>query len=205
MAMRKLVFARYAAVLTFLFLPAVALGLEVNDYSPARNDRFSSGYPASPVANTSSEFIGSGYDWSGVGWRSGDGSRSYALLDSRHFLYAAHYSPGSGATIQFASTDGPVKSYVVGDLSGSLQGDLAIGTFTAPIPKQDNVHPYPILFQGYLADTYFIPPSPTTSSCMVRRRGLAGTRSTASASSAATRRLTTISSLTRRRRTAHDL
>jgi autotransporter-associated beta strand protein len=160
MTMRKPVFARYAAVLTFLFLPAVALGLEVNDYSPARNNRFSSGYPASPVANTSTQFIGSGYDWSGVGWLSGASSCSYALLDSRHFLYAAHYSPGSGATIQFASTDGPVKSYVVGDLSGSLQGDLAIGTFTAPIPKQDNVHPYPILFQGYLADTYFIPPSP---------------------------------------------
>jgi autotransporter-associated beta strand protein len=163
--MRRPVFAQYAAALTVILLPAVAFGMVINGYSPARHDRFSSGYPysppVSPVANTSSEFIGSGYDWSGVGWKSGDGSSSYALLDSRHFLYAAHYSPGSGATIQFASTDGTVKSYVVGALSGSLQGDLAIGTFTSPIPKQDNVHPYPILFQGYLADTYFIPPSPT--------------------------------------------
>jgi autotransporter-associated beta strand protein len=161
MTMRKTAFARCAAALAAIFLPAVAFGMVVNGYSPVRHDRFSSGYPTSPVANTSSEFIGSGYDWSGVGWLAGAGSRSYALLGPRHFLYAAHYSPGSGATIRFASSDGPVRDYAVGELSGSLQGDLAIGTFTAPIPAQDNVHPYPILFQGYLADTYLIPPSPT--------------------------------------------
>ena len=59
---------RAAALLAMLATPAP--GLTINGYSTADNDRFVSGYPNAPVANTSSSFLGAGYDWSGVGWLS---------------------------------------------------------------------------------------------------------------------------------------
>jgi autotransporter-associated beta strand protein len=143
--------------LSCALLPTLAFGLVVNDYTAARDNRFSSGYPTSPVANADPSFIGSGYDWSGVGWRADDASRSYVLLDARHFLYANHYPAGVGATIDFTPANGVVKGYTVQDQSGSLLGpldDLAVGTLAAPIPKSDNVHPLPIFFQGYQPTPY---------------------------------------------------
>ena len=147
-------FACYAAAIAIGLLPAGALGIEINNYVPAQYDRFSSGYPTAPVANTSGEFIGLGYDWSGVGWLSTIATRSYALLGPQHFLYAAHYPPSTGVPLRFASTDGQVRTYGVGQVSGSLLGDLAVGTFTAAIPQADNVHPCTILFKGYAGSAY---------------------------------------------------
>ena len=138
-------------------------GIDINDYSEARHDRFSSGYPTSPVANTSDDFIGKGYDWSGVGWLSNNKNRSYALLGPRHFLSADHYTPGIGATIRFTPADGQVVGYTVESLSGPLPepepgqedpSDLAVGTFTTAIPEDAGIRPYSILFEGYSPSRY---------------------------------------------------
>ena len=129
-----------------------ALGIVINGYSSTRNDRFAAGYPGAPIANTASNFIGNGYDWSGIGWSSTSSGQSFALLGSRYFVYASHYAPGS--SLQFASTDGTLKTYSVGTLSGSLGGDLAVGGLTTRIAQSDNVHSYSMLFLGYPASTY---------------------------------------------------
>lgn len=142
-----------------------ALGIEINAYQPARHDRFSSGFPSAPVANMDPSFIGAGYDWSGVGWWSNDiplgngESRGYALLGERYFLYARHYPPAIGGTINFMAADGTIHGYVVGALSGALPGgtssDLAVGMFTEPIPDDVAITPYTILFKGYSTSAYF--------------------------------------------------
>jgi len=128
--------------------------LQVVNYIPSHSDRFSSGYPASPVANTDPAFLGRGYDFSGVGWLAGSENRSYALLSPRHYLYSSHYPAGVGTTIQFSPADRQVKGYVVGEQSGWILGDFAVGTFAAPIPAADNVHPSTILFKGYSFASY---------------------------------------------------
>jgi len=134
-----------------LIFASLASALNINGYTPARHNRFSSGYPSAPIANTDPTFIGLGYDWSGVGWNAADPNQSFALLGPRFFLYARHYSPGVGATLQFTPSDGEINSYTVQALSGALisGSDLAVGKFTAPIPETDNIHPYSILFLGY--------------------------------------------------------
>ena len=129
----------------------IASAIVINGYTPAANNRFSSGFPSNPVANTDAGFIGLGYDWSGVGWMSYDtsGWYGYVVLDAKHFLYPNHYSPSVGSLMQFTPADGQIKSYLVQGKSGSLAGDLAAGTFSSPIPATDNVRAYPIYFQGY--------------------------------------------------------
>ncbi len=140
----------------FLLIASV-LAVEINGYTPARHDRFSSFFPSALVANTNSNFIGLGYDWSGVGWNPSNTTQSFALLGPKFFLYSDHYLPGS--TLQFLSSNGQLKSYSVLMLSGSISGtsDLGVGVLASPIPASDNVNYYPILFLGYSPDSYFAP------------------------------------------------
>jgi len=74
--------ARFAACIWLIAVALIARapGLTINGYSNARDDRFASGYPNAPVANSSSTFIGAGYNWSGVGWLSTNDTHSFALL-----------------------------------------------------------------------------------------------------------------------------
>jgi hypothetical protein len=155
-----------------------AAAIDINGYTPARHDRFSSGYPTAPVANTSAEFIGGGYDWSGVGWYYTNDNKSFALLGPQHFVYANHFAPGLGGIVRFTPVDGEVVGFGVASLSGPLPdapsgGDLAIATLSAPIPDNIAVHPYSILFLGYSPSAYVgldllqygfdSPPNPSTS------------------------------------------
>ena len=75
-----------------------ALALEVTGYSATVNDRFTSGFPTSPVPNTSGSFVGAAYDWSGIGWSTtiyaASSYKGLALLSPRHFLTAQHYENG---------------------------------------------------------------------------------------------------------------
>jgi autotransporter-associated beta strand protein len=140
-----------------LLVCSLASALTINGYDPTRHNRFSSGYPTAPVANTDADFIGLGYDWSGVGWSATNSSQSVVLLGPQHFLYANHYPPS--ATLQFCSSDGELKSYDVQTLSGSLgpstTSDLAVGVLSEPIPSTDNVTYYSILFLGYSPASYY--------------------------------------------------
>ena len=44
-------------------LDSVARALDITGYSATVNDRFSSGFPTAPIANTDASFIGLPYDW----------------------------------------------------------------------------------------------------------------------------------------------
>jgi len=154
---RRSILGWLGGVLGSVLFPALAWGLVVNDYSPTRDNRFNSGYPGSPIANTDSSFIGAGYDWSGVGWL--DSIQSFALLGPRCVLIANHYPAGVGDSITFLSTDGQLKTYTVGQTLGThavppYASDLAVAVLTAPIPASDNVHAYPVLFKGYSPSLY---------------------------------------------------
>src|SRR3972149_11780991 len=99
-------------------LSSLASAIVIHNYSPEFHDRFSSGYPTAPVPNTDPDFIGYGYDWSGVAWNANNSNQSFAMLGPRHFLYASHYSAGS--TLNFFSSDGQLIYRYIRTSSGSL-------------------------------------------------------------------------------------
>jgi autotransporter-associated beta strand protein len=136
-------------VVGILVLCSLASALTINGYTPAYYDRFSSGYPSAPIANTNGSFIGLGYDWSGVGWSATNDTQSFALLGSKFILYANHYTPDVGSTINFTTGDGTVYSNTVASVSGPLitGGDLAIAVLNSSVSS--NITSYPILFLGY--------------------------------------------------------
>jgi hypothetical protein len=125
----------------------------------ARYDRFASGFPAAPVPNTSSTFVGSGFDLSGVGWfPSGGLFFSVGMISERHFIAAAHSPPGPGTQLNFYDpVSNVVRTYSVQfgrvpftqfvnnqGQSQSLPSDVFLGTLTAPIPASDHIGFFPI-------------------------------------------------------------
>jgi autotransporter-associated beta strand protein len=148
---------RAACLATVALLATPAAALTINSGSAAGNNRFASGFPNAPVANTSPSFIGAGYDWSGVGWADYDPSRGFALLGPDQVLVANHFSPGLAETLSFSPSTGGTISVTIASLQGThvgLTNDLAVGTLTTPIPASANVCYYPILFQGYSPSAY---------------------------------------------------
>lgn len=139
-----------------LFLLGLALGsgavpaaraLEVFNYNATTHERFTSGFPGSPVANAS--FLYSGYNLSGIGWTTGN--FGVTLVSPRHFLTAAHVTVGS--TVSFMGTDGVVRSYTVDSTtviqhSAGVNSDLLVGRLSAPISGSDNITHYSTLLLG---------------------------------------------------------
>lgn len=83
-------------------LPALVVhALQLTGYTSTANDRFSSGFPAAPIQNTNASFVGTGLDWSGIGWSTTtyeSGSyKGFAMLSPVHFLTAQHYEYPSNA------------------------------------------------------------------------------------------------------------
>lgn len=159
---------RFAVLLFFIgLLSRAAMAVTIVNYSPAQFDRFSSGYPSSPVPNTDPSFIGLNYDWSGVGWSAADSTQSFAMINDQYFVYADHY--GSATSISFFS---PALSAVVPmavDTSYSFQplsktlgiaGDLRIGRLAAPISSALGITSYPVLLldtlSAYLGQPLFV-------------------------------------------------
>lgn len=139
-----------------------AAALDVTGYTPTVNDRFTSGFPASPVPNTSGSFVGAAYDWSGVGWSTttyaASSYKGFALLSPRHFLTAQHYENGGLLTqaVAIRSVDGAVVSQANSGVqnlgygavvtnAGVTANDLALGTLAAPIASPTNVARYGVL------------------------------------------------------------
>jgi autotransporter-associated beta strand protein len=145
-----------------ILFPALLPALDVTGYTPARHNRFASGYPTNPVANTDPSFIGSGYDWSGIGWDANLASRSVAMLGPTFFLEAKHYALGAGVAVNFfpanaAPGSAPISRTVQassGGLGPSSSSDLCIGTLSSPLTPSDHVAYYPILFLGYSTSSY---------------------------------------------------
>jgi hypothetical protein len=139
-----------------------ALALEVTGYSATVNDRFTSGFPTSPVPNTSGSFVGAAYDWSGVGWstttHAASSYKGFALLSPRHFLTAQHYENGGLVTqgVRILGRDGQLATGsntgidnlgygIVVTNGGVTAPDLALGTLNAQISTPANMARYAVL------------------------------------------------------------
>lgn len=120
-------------------------------YSGAANDRFSSGFPSSPVDNAGAGFIGKGYDWSGVAWSATDGTKGFAMLSPQHYLVARHYG---GATNLNVAGDAGVVSAAQSSVSntgygvvfsGQTVADTAVGRLASPFGSSAGLPRYAVM------------------------------------------------------------
>jgi len=114
--------------------------LTVSGYTTAANNRFSSGFSSVPIDNASGSFVGTGYDWSAVGWDSATPTKGFGLISSRHYLVARHF--GGATSISFTDGAGTVASASQASVvntdtgllfNGQTVRDLSIGRLTAPL------------------------------------------------------------------------
>jgi hypothetical protein len=139
-----------------LILPALlfCLGdvraLQVTNYITVVNDRFSSSFATNPVANTNANFVGAGYDWSGVGWSATDGTRGFGFISPQHYLVATHY--GGAANIRIQQNDGTLATGSQRGVTNTGLGvplnsttDLSLGTLNARIADPSQVARYAVL------------------------------------------------------------
>ena len=139
-----------------------AAALDVTNYSPTVNDRFTGGFPTNPTPNTSGSFVGSVYDWSGVGWSTtiyaASSYKGFGLLSPRHFLTAQHYENSSDLTqgVTIRGKDGTLATGtntgidnlgygIVLTHKGVTAPDLAIGTLAAQVTAPANMARYAVL------------------------------------------------------------
>ncbi len=145
-------FRHFPFILCFSLMAATAaqaLTIVNYDYASAANDRFTTGYPNSPVPNFSVSFLGNGYDLSGVGWNSANTDQSFAMISNQYFAYSNHYGPG--ATMNFFSPVlGTVVSYGVSATTYNFTyngetSDFAIGKLSTALNPSHGITSYPIL------------------------------------------------------------
>lgn len=132
-----------------LLLPVVALvsltanaALTVNGYDPNRHERFAND-PA---------FIGTGFDWSGIGKSNQATSRWGTLVTPSFMISATHFVP-SGSVRFFQSNDpaGPfvdrniVQSIVLTQDGSAKTSDLVLLRLDSPVT---GVNPFPVLDLG---------------------------------------------------------
>ena len=148
------------AVLLFLGSPAAAL--DVFQYDPVINFRFSHGTYVDARMEENPRFLLAGYDLSGLGW--GPGNFGVTLISPRHFLTAAHVAPAPGSTVSFLARDGVVRHYVVESIHvieyrTGVATDLVVGRLTAAVPPGDGVGCFPTLRlplnSGYVGMTVY--------------------------------------------------
>ena len=147
-----------------------ATALDIAGYSATVNDRFTSGFPTSPVPNADPSFIGAAYDWSGVAWNTGTSVPSpgfykgFATLSPRHALVARHFV-SLDQDVRILARDGAVLTQPqtgVTNLGYGLiiggQYDLAIATLAAPITAPANMARYAVLdlFSSSSSTTYSV-------------------------------------------------
>lgn len=118
----------FPSLLLLLFpLTAVCQGsLSIQNFDPTANDRFADD-PA---------FIGSAYDWSGVG-RGADGSWG-TMISPNVFISANHYHPGVSGTLTFYSNNDPSSTPITATIAGGQQigtSDLWIGYLDSALPS----------------------------------------------------------------------
>ena len=123
--------------------------MQITGYSASVHDRFSSGYPAAPVANSNSGFLGKDYDWSGIGWSAADPMKSFGFVSPDHYLIARHY--GGAPTIRVRGKTGTLFSGIEAFGENTEYGvsvpnpDLAIGTLQESIPPSAGMFRYGVL------------------------------------------------------------
>ena len=139
--------AHLVLLLTTSSLPAMT----ITGYTVEANDRFSTGYPNSPVENTDPSFVGLGLDWGGVGWASSAPTKSFGFLSPSHYLVARHFG---GSTDIRLFADGTLQTYTQAGLediglgvvfNGETLGDISLGTLNNPIPSSGGLPRYAVL------------------------------------------------------------
>jgi hypothetical protein len=144
-------FAKLHSIAVAMLAPLPAMALQTTGYTSAANDRFSSGYPNTPVENTSPNFVGAGLDWGGVGWAVADATKSFGFLSPQHYLVARHY--GGAAQVRIFS-DGALHTFSQSKTENTnlgvvfqnqTLGDLSLGTLTANIPASAGMPRYAVL------------------------------------------------------------
>lgn len=148
-----------AALVAFaggFLVPLASHALVINGENAEDNYRFESGYPGSPVPNTSPNFVAAGYDLSGVGWGS-NSSQSFTMISDQYFVFATHYPPPNSSIFFYSPADNAVVSYTIDttfslaleyplqDTGDHLKSDLSIGRLTTAIDPSDDIAFYPIL------------------------------------------------------------
>jgi hypothetical protein len=136
-----------------LAMPAVAVALDIVNYKPAVNDRFSSGYPKSPVPNTGAAFVAKAFDFSGIGWSAANPNQNFAMINDRQFLLASHYAPASDTVHFFSPALNAIVAYKIDpkgylsftDPESGQKIDLQIGSLTTPLDPAHRIAAYPFL------------------------------------------------------------
>lgn len=152
-----------AVMLLAMLSGGAAQAVLIAGYNAAAFDRFSSGFAGSPAPNSNGSFIGSGLDWSGVGWGTADPTRGVTMISDQYFVYSAHHTPWLGGNqLSFYSTAlSTVVTYTVDTgyawspvafSVGQPQPDLCIGRLASPIPSVMGIASYPILNLPALGD-----------------------------------------------------
>jgi len=123
-----------------LLMPAH--GLVVRSYNPAVHNRFSSGYPSSPVMNPN--FIHNASKFTGVGWWSTNAAASdtqLTLVTPKHVLSVRHHEgnfSGGNQLVSFVASDGQLHTRTVSPFNSILDGatmvDLAVAQLSSPLP-----------------------------------------------------------------------
>ena len=142
------------AIIGLFAVGSQAEALVVNGYNPALHDRFISGtYSSGPTPNPT--FIGSSYDWSGVGWQTSAHGRSVALISPQHFVAANHYKVPVGETVTFYNGIGELKTYEVAGYTTFPEvreadgytniPDLVVGRLQQAVTESDDITYYSVL------------------------------------------------------------
>lgn len=146
-------------ILSILLLSAGAVhALQVTNYNSTNNNRFVSGFATNPVANTSTNFVGAGYDWTGVAWstttHAASSFKGLGMLSPQHFLTAQHYEYTNNSErttgVRLVSESGAVVSQPVAAVTnlgygvivanyGNTNYDLALGRLSNQITQPDNI------------------------------------------------------------------
>jgi len=154
------VFFRGFPALILLLTATTASALTIVGYDSATNDRFTSGYPLSPVPNSSVSFLGNGYDLSGVGWSAADSTRHFAMISDEYFVYANHHGP-LGSLNFYSPTLGTVVNYGVSAAYNftfnSQTSDFAVGRLSSALDPAHGIASYPILDLPFTTDYLGLP------------------------------------------------
>lgn len=136
-----------------LAMPLAGFALDIVNYKPAVNDRFSSGYPKAPVLNTGSGFVAKAFDFSGVGWSAANPNQNFTMINERQFLLVSHYSPASDTVHFFSPALNAIVAYKIDpkgflnftDPESGQKIDLQIGTLETPLNPAHRIATYPFL------------------------------------------------------------